>query len=197
MATKFKVSFELDEQDAKYFRSLYRAAKKNVARVDAGEIIRDARKLIALVRESKKVPRFVADAIATLEDMTRIIEDDDYQAPQSVKKQVLAGLAYFSNPHDLIHDSIPALGFLDDAIMVKFVEGEFKHELWGYRKFRGFNAPSEQRPWTKVGGERLTRRTEEYRKKIRADIATRKAADSARRKAVRASGRKGRSLLGW
>jgi uncharacterized membrane protein YkvA (DUF1232 family) len=197
MATKFKVSFELDEQDAKYFRSLYRAAKKNAARVDPAEIIRDARKLVAEVRESKKVPRFVADAISTLEDMTRIIEDEAYDAPRSVKNQVLAGLAYFSNPHDLIHDSIPGLGFLDDAIMVKFVEEEFKHELWGYRKFRGFNAPSEQRPWTKVGNDRLARRTEEYRKKIRADIARRKAADSARRKAVRASGRKGRGLLGW
>ena len=197
MATKFKVSFELDEQDAKYFRSLYRAAKKNAARLDPGEIIRDARKLVTEVRGSKKVPRFVTEAIATLEDMTQIIEDDAYNAPQSVKNQVLAGLAYFSNPHDLIPDSIPALGFLDDAIMVKFVEEEFKHELWGYRKFCGFNAPSEQRPWTKVGGDRLTRRTEEYRKKIRADIARKKAADSSRRKAVQASGRKGRSLLGW
>ena len=196
MATKFKVSFELDEQDAKYFRSLYRAAKKNAARLDPGEIIRDARKLVTEVRGSKKVPRFVTEAIATLEDMTQIIEDDAYNAPQSVKNQVLAGLAYFSNPDDLIPDSIPALGFLDDAIMVKFVEEEFKHELWGYRKFRGFKAPTEQRPWTQVGGDRLKSRTEAYRKKIRADINGRKAAEVAKRKAAKAGGRRGR-ILGW
>jgi uncharacterized membrane protein YkvA (DUF1232 family) len=137
----------------------------------------------------------VKDAIATLEDMTQIIEDPDYKAPQAVKTQVLAGLAYFSNPDDLIPDHIPALGFLDDAIMVKFVEDEFKHELWGYRKFRGFRAPSEQRPWTKVGGDRLTKRTEEYRKKIRAQISERKARDAARKKDEKSGGR--RSLLGW
>ena len=105
------------------------------------------------------------DAIQTLEDMTQIILDEEYKAPQPVKNQVLAGLAYFANPEDLIPDHVPALGFLDDAIMVKFVEEEFKHELWGYRKFRGLGAPEEQRPWTKIGGDRLRKRTEEHRKR--------------------------------
>ena len=195
MASKFKVTFELDEQDAAYFRGLYRRAKKNAAAMDPEAIIRDASKLVKHVRDSKRVPKFVVDAIETLEDMTQIIQDEDYKAPTAVKTQVLAGLAYFANPEDLIPDHIPALGFLDDAIMVKFVEEEFRHELWGYRKFRGFTAPSEQRPWTKVGGTRLKSRTEEHRKKVRAEITKRKAADSAKREAAKRGGR-GR-LLGW
>jgi uncharacterized membrane protein YkvA (DUF1232 family) len=197
MATRFKVTFELDEKDASYFRGLYREAKKNAAELDPDKIIIEAQNLVEQVRKSGKVPHFVAETIATLEDMTQIILDEDYKAPPAVKNQVLAGLAYFANPHDLIPDHIPALGFLDDAIMVKFVEEEFKHELWGYRKFKGFNAPSEQRPWTRVGGERLKSRTEEYRKKVRQDIATRKSKDSARKKALKAGGRKGRGFLGW
>jgi len=194
MSTKFKVTFELDEQDAAYFRGIYRKAKQNASKMDPSSIIKDALKLVEHVRTSKRAPRFVVDAISTLEDMTQIIEDEDWKAPQPVKNQVLAGLAYFSNPEDLIPDHIPALGFLDDAIMVKFVEDEFKHELWGYRKFRGFNAPSEQRPWTQVGGDRLKKRTEAYRKKARAQINERKAADAA--KAKPAGGRRGR-LFGW
>ncbi len=197
MATRFKVSFELDEQDAAYFRRLYREARKHAGEIDPARIIADAKALVESVREANKVPHFVREAIETLEDMTRIIEDEEYRAPQSVKSHVLAALAYFSNPEDLVPDHIPGLGFLDDAIMIKFVEDEFKHELWGYRKFRGFSSPSEQRPWTKVGGERLKKRTEAFRKQVRADIAKRKAADEARKKAAKASGRKGRSLLGW
>lgn len=197
MAPKFKVTFELDERDAAYFRSLYREAKRNASRMDPKKILRDARKLVESVKESQRVPAFVAEAISTLQDMTDIIEDEDYAAPQSVKNQVLAALAYFANPEDLIPDHIPALGFLDDAIMVKFVDDEFKHELWGYRKFRGFSAPSEQRPWTDIGRERLKKRRDAYRKEIRAEINKRKAAESARRKAAKASGRKGRGFLGW
>lgn len=197
MAPKLKVTFELDERDAAYFRGLYREAKRNAAKMDQRKILRDARKLIESVKESERVPAFVAEAVSTLQDMADIIEDEDYAAPQQVKNQVLAGLAYFSNPEDLIPDHIPALGFLDDAIMVKLVEEEFKHELWGYRKFRGFNAPSEQRPWTDIGKQRLKQRTEDYRKKIRAQISKRKAAEAARHKAAKASGRKGRGFLGW
>jgi uncharacterized membrane protein YkvA (DUF1232 family) len=193
MSKNFKVAFELDEQDAAYFRGLYRRAKKNAAQMDPDAILRDASNLVKHVKESKRVPKFVVEAIKTLEDMTQIIEDEEYKAPPAVRNQVLAGLAYFANPDDLIPDHIPALGFLDDAIMVKFVEEEFKHELWGYRKFRGFSAPSEQRPWTKVGGERLKERTEAYRKKIRADINGRKAAEAAKKKAGGSRG----SLLGW
>jgi len=192
---KFKVTFDLDEKDASYFRDLYKQAKLNAAKLDPETILKDARKLVETVRESAHAPQFVLDAIQTLEDMTQIILDEEYKAPQPVKNQVLAGLAYFANPEDLIPDHIPALGFLDDAIMVKFVEEEFKHELWGYRRFRGLSAPEEQRPWTKIGGDRLRKRTEEHRKHIRAEINERKAAEEAKRKDTSGSGR--RRFFGW
>jgi uncharacterized membrane protein YkvA (DUF1232 family) len=198
---KFKVSFELDEDDAAYFRGLYRQAKQSASKLDADQVVKDARTLIARVRQAAHVPAFVTDAITTLEDMTQIILDEEYKAPQAVKQQVLAGLAYFANPQDLIPDHVPALGFLDDAIMVKFVEEEFKHELWGYRKFRGLGSPEEQRPWTKIGGERLHKRREEYRKQIRAEIAERKAKDDAKRTAAeeKRKGAKGgrKGFFGW
>lgn len=193
MASTFKVTFELDEHDAAYFRALYRKAKKNAADLDPESIIRDARKLVKHVNDSKRAPQFVKDAIHTLDDMTRIIQDEEYKAPQAVKNQVLAGLAYFANPQDLIPDHIPALGFLDDAIMVKFVEEEFRHELWGYRKFHKTREGYEQRPWTEVGKERISKRTEALRKKIRTQVGERKANDAAKKKA--GSGK--RSLLGW
>ena len=192
MDKKFKVVFELEEQDTAYFRDLYRQAKQNASKLEPESIVKDAAKLVETVRQSPRIPRFVAEAIATLEDMTQIILDKEYKAPQVVKNQVLAGLAYFANSEDLIPDHVPALGFLDDAIMVKLVEDEFKHELWGYRKFRGLGAPEEQRPWTKIGGDRLRERTDAHRKEIRAAIEKRKAAEESKRKGA---GR--RRLFGW
>ena len=72
------------------------------------------------------------------------------------------------------------LGFLDDAIMIKFVEREFKHELAAYRKFRRFRAGAEQRPWTKIASDRLPKRLAEERRKLRAEVERRTENDRAR-----------------
>jgi uncharacterized membrane protein YkvA (DUF1232 family) len=186
---KFRVAFDLDEKDASYFRSLYREAKRGAADLDADAVIGEARAVVRRVRASKKTPQFVLDAIGTLADLSDLIQDPEYAAPKKVRDDVLAAVAYFSNPDDLIPDKIPALGFLDDAIMVKIIEEEFKHELWGYRKFRKHRDSSEQRPWSSAGGERLSKRLEADRKAIRADIAKREARETTRKK----SG----SFLGW
>ena len=186
---KFKVSFTLDEQDANYFRNLYRKARRGAADEDPQEVIDAARAIVKEVQSSKKTPQFVKDAIEVLADLTNLIQDDDYAAPKKVRDDVLAGIAYFSNPEDLIPDHIPGLGFLDDAIMVKFIEDEFKHELWGYRRFCKRRDVSEQRPWADPGKDRLNKRLEADRRAIRADIEKRQAKEALKRKSS--------SYLGW
>ena len=187
--SKFKVTFTLDESDANYFRSLYRKARQGAKELDADTIIRDARGIVKQVRAAKKTPSFVLGAIEVLTDLVDLIQDEEYAAPKRVRDEVLAGLAYFANPEDLIPDHVPGLGFLDDAIMVKFIEDEFKHELWGYRKFRKTRDSVEQRPWAAPGSRRLAKRLAADRKRVRGQIAEREAKDSVQRK----SG----SYLGW
>ena len=187
--SKFKVTFTLDEQDAKYFRSIYRKAKRGAKDLDAVTIIRDARAIVKQVHANKRTPTFVSDAISVLADLADLIQDDGWAASKKVRNDVLAGIAYFSNPDDLIPDHIPGLGFLDDAIMVKFIEDEFRHELWGYRKFRALRDSTEQRPWAKPGSDRLSKRLDADRRRIRAEIEKRIAKESTKRK----SG----SYFGW
>ena len=175
----FKVTFTLDEQDAAYFRGRFRAAKRAAKEVPPEQVLGAAKGLVKDVRKSKKTPRFVLDAVDAIDDLTQLIEDEDYRAPKSVTNQVIAALAYFANPEDLIPDEIPVLGFLDDAVMIKFVEEEFRHELAAYRKFRKFRDGAEQRPWTKVASERLPGRLSAMRDKLRADVNKRKASSAS------------------
>ena len=58
-ATSFKVTFKLDEEDAKYFRGRFRKAKAAAKHQDREEILRASRDLVKSVRQSKKTPNFV------------------------------------------------------------------------------------------------------------------------------------------
>jgi len=173
-ARSFKIVFELDEEDARHFRSLFRKARSNASKLDPDQVIAEARALVKRVRGSKKVPPFVLAAIEPLEDLIQALEDGDWAPPASVRKEIIAALAYFADPADLIPDSIPALGFLDDAIMTRFLEEQFEAEIWGYRKFRAFRDRAEQRPWTNVARDRMPRRLQEERKKIRDQVTERR-----------------------
>jgi|GEM_PF-666910 len=181
MASKsFKITFTLDEHDSAYFQNLYRAAKRNAKPDDEPKVLAEVKGLIARVHEVKKAPHFVHDAITTLEDIMQMLEDQDYKLPRAQHEAAIAALAYFANPKDVIPDHIPALGFLDDAIMISFVAEEFKHELWAYRRFRDFRASAEHRPWTAVARDRLPRRLEAYRKQLRQKVVEKTMGEKAR-----------------
>jgi len=179
MAGKTKISFSLDDSDLAYFRALFRAAKQNAGDVDRGKIEQGVRRLIEDVRKAKRAPSFVIEAVQTLEDLLLLLDDKDYAAPTPVHRSVLAALAYFADAKDVIPDDIPMVGFLDDAIMIRMVEEELKHELWGYRKFCKFRDGAEQRPWSSVARGRLPGRLKEKRDEIRAEIREREERDRA------------------
>jgi uncharacterized membrane protein YkvA (DUF1232 family) len=174
MSQSFKISFSLEENDIAYFRKIFKDARRQVEDQDTEQVISAVQALIARVREAKKTPSFVQDAIEVLEDLIKMLHDPDYELPRLQRTEVLAALSYFADPEDLIPDQIPGLGFLDDAIMIKIMETEFKHELWGYRKFAKFRQGAEQRPWTAVARQRLPQRLLDERKRVRAEVDRRK-----------------------
>jgi|SRR5262245_4754274 len=179
MSGKTKISFTLDDSDLAYFRAIFRAAKQNAGDVDRAKIEQGVKQLIKDVRTARRAPAFVLEAVQTLEDLLRLLDDKDYAAPAPVHRSVVAALAYFADAKDVIPDDIPMVGFLDDAIMIKLVEDELEHELWGYRKFCKFRDGAEQRPWSSIAKSRLPGRLKEKREEIRAEIREREERSSA------------------
>ena len=64
----FKITFTLGPEDVAYFRRLFRQARKAAGREDEGKILRSAKRLLREVRHGRKTPKFVLEAMTTLEN---------------------------------------------------------------------------------------------------------------------------------
>ena len=176
----FRISFTLDAEDANYFRRRYRKAKAAAKTRNSEEILAQARTIVAQAKRSRKTPKFVLDAISTLEDLAHLVEDKEYAAPPKLRDDVLAGIAYFADPDDLIPDDVPGLGFLDDAIMIHLIANDFRHDLRGYRKFKRTLDNLHHKPSSAPGRARREKAIPALRSRIRGEITAIKARDEAR-----------------
>ncbi len=169
-----RFTFTLDEEDLAYFKRLLRDARSYAKDREESEIVAAVRELVADVRKARRIPQFMKDALTTLRALTDIVDDKDFNLPRGPAGRIVAALAYFAHPEDLIPDDIPGVGFLDDAIMVRLVEQEFEPELWGYKKFCKFRDTSEQRSWTKVARQRTAPKLPLKRKEILQEVERRR-----------------------
>ena len=170
------ISFELSDRDLEHFTQAMNAARAAAAHKNADEIIAAASALLIEANKAQ-VPDFIAQRLDRLDALIAMMNDDGWRLPDEDKQRVLSALVYFADPKDVIPDSVPVLGFLDDAIMIKFIEREFRHELAAYRRFKQFRRGAEQRPWTSVARERLPVRLDAMRRKLREQVERRRRVD--------------------
>jgi len=129
-----QITFELSDTDLEYFRVAMREAQHKVRGRDEAAILAGARHLARQTR-ALELPAFVTERLLALDMMTRMLEDPDWKLDGAHRLRVFQALAYFAEPTDLVPDSIPGLGFLDDAIMVELVVQELRPELEAYEEF--------------------------------------------------------------
>ncbi|MCY4041512.1 MAG: YkvA family protein [Gammaproteobacteria bacterium] len=134
-----EVSFELEEPDLEYFREHIRSACEEVEGLGETEIIEKADALLSQITGSE-VPEFVRERFQRLRILIGMLADAEWALEDEDRQNVLDALAYFANPHDLIPDGVPVLGFIDDAIMVELVSQGLKHEIEAYNDFCAYRA---------------------------------------------------------
>ena len=129
-----KISLELSQQDLDHFRSVMDQANAVRKQTSEQDILRQVRDVLQQGQASK-TPDFISQRVQTLGKMVAMIEDVAWGLKDEDRKRVLAALAYFAEPEDIIPDDVPVLGFLDDAIMIELIARELKPELEAYDDF--------------------------------------------------------------
>jgi len=129
-----KITFELSASDLKHFRQLLKESMD--AAKDAGEDeVLDAAEAMLEGIEKARPPEFIGERMVSLRTLIEMMRDQEFALAKEFRGRVVTALAYFANPHDLIPDSVPGLGFLDDAIMVEIVRRELEPEIDAYAAF--------------------------------------------------------------
>ena len=139
------VTFTLTDNDLAHFQAIIDKTRESAgAALSREEIENQARHLIDEAR-SGELPEFIAERVEQLDVVLRMINDEEWRLTDEEIQAVLNALAYFSESEDLIPDSIPGLGFLDDAIYVEIVLQELTTEISLYREFCTFREVEESR----------------------------------------------------
>ncbi|MBD8526750.1 YkvA family protein [Pseudomarimonas arenosa] len=133
----FSINIELSERDLEHFHKAQERAAESSAKCSDEDVIEAASKLLAEATQVS-VPDFISERLAKLDDMIAMLRDDGWAMPEEDRKRVLAALVYFADPKDLIPDTVPVLGFLDDAIMIELCTRALKHEIEAYDDFCDF-----------------------------------------------------------
>lgn len=129
-----RIAFELNDGDLKHFRLIMREARKAAARMAPEDIVAAAEEQLEAI-PYHSTPGFIVDRIRKLRQMIAMLTDMEWRLPHEEATRVLNALAYFCEPEDLIPDTIPGVGFLDDAIMVELVVRDLRHEIDAYQDF--------------------------------------------------------------
>ncbi|HZW60466.1 MAG TPA: YkvA family protein [Woeseiaceae bacterium] len=139
------ITFTLSDQDLEHFQDIVDKAKSAMdSETNAKQIEEAARKLIDDAR-SAELPEFIAERLSRLEVVINMLSDAEWKLGEDDRKRVISALVYFCDPEDIIPDSVPGLGFLDDAIYVELVLRELKAEISSYEEFCNFRIAEENR----------------------------------------------------
>ena len=171
---RLRVTFTLGARDLRHLRAVAERASARASRHPDAELAAAARGRAAEVRKFSP-PSYVVERVDRLESLIALLEDPDWDPPERVRGRVRAALAYFTDPHDLISDAVPGLGFLDDAIVIELLGRELRHERAAYRSFARFRGAALRRLRAQ-SPEWLARELGEERRRLRARVEARERA---------------------
>ncbi|HTO52245.1 MAG TPA: YkvA family protein [Myxococcota bacterium] len=175
---RLTVTFTLGARDVQHLRRVAERAAARSAALPEAALAGAARARAAELRKFEP-PAYVLERVAGLEELIALFTDADWNPPERVRGRVRAALAYFTEPDDLIADSIPGLGFLDDAIVIELQRRELAHERAAFRDFARFR-DSLRRSRGARDPQWLAHKLAERRRVLRARVEARERAPVVR-----------------
>lgn len=166
------ISVDLTDRDLGFFRHAVRKSRDAVRDADEHEIIDAVSSVIEAIRAESPLPDFVARRLPDLDAMISMLVDEEWRLPKLDRERMLATFVYFGDPEDLIPDDIPAIGFLDDIILIELLMRDLQHVREAYRDFCTYR-DGLRKQYAGVGGARMRERLSARRRALHARMKRR------------------------
>lgn len=166
-----KLSFELSDQDLRYFREALGQSRAAVRDAEEQEIVEAIRQTLLEIRDNEPLPDFVAERLPAIESMVEMLVDDEWHLPADDRERLMAMFIYFSDPEDLLPDHIPVIGYLDDVIMIELAMLDLRHAREAYEDFCEFRSKYDDEHGASVDAairrDRLDRRRQQLHQRMK------------------------------
>jgi uncharacterized membrane protein YkvA (DUF1232 family) len=138
------ITLQLSDKDLDLFAERMRAAKSKEVAQDEAAVIAAAHALIERIA-TLGLSEFVRDRMNRLGLLARMLADKEWDLDGDERQRIVSALVYLTDPHDLIPDETPGLGYLDDAILIELVCKELRPEMEAYADFERYRAGETKR----------------------------------------------------
>lgn len=129
-----KVVLELSDTDLKYFSRVLDSVWKQNSHLTEAEVVAGAKELLKQARKAKG-PSYIKQRLDDLKLLIDLLADKEWAVEAEDRRRIVAAISYFAVKSDLIPDSVPGIGYLDDALMADLVVRELKHDVDAYKDF--------------------------------------------------------------
>jgi len=132
-----RITFELEPDDIERFHAALARARRSTDCADEVEII-DAAKYALDHLCAGSAPAYVRKRLVEVQRLIVMLEDETWALTGPERADIVATLAYFSDPDDLIPDDVEVIGLLDDAIMLELLLRRQRRVRKAYDEFCEF-----------------------------------------------------------
>ncbi len=127
MSTKYNI--DITNEVTNHFNQVLKQYNSNNNTVK----LQHVKKMLGQLKDSKE--EYVLMHIEPLNQMLQIYSDNQWQMTQQTKNTIYAAFSYLLQEDDLIPDTIPVIGLLDDCIVIDIAINKIYQELTSFRDF--------------------------------------------------------------
>lgn len=148
----FDFHLSMNEQSLAPFRAAWQRAMH-----DGGDDAAEALDAFARL-DGPALPEFLRPQLSLIPQIAELLVDPEWESHPASRRGLAGALAYFTDPADLIPDSHPVFGLLDDAIVIELALADNDEEWAAWQDYRSFRAahgslgPMNRERWLQVRG---------------------------------------------